>query len=807
MKKTTLALCVLWMLGMNSIAFKTILRAEDNPRLISAVLEGPSLKDRIQKTSMTFTRDSVACTFDGREVRKGTPRFQKIAIFNRPEYKLTSPYSNENIVALAYNDGFFWGAKPWTHNNNKNSLYRSLDANNWEPVATLKTGTITSLYVTGAGLLLIGTTWPGGVCIYDPNTGGFMRVLTMTSNIAFPKHWSWAEMNGVIYVGEYGNKNDPNNNARRIYQSFDGGWNWEVLYDPPPMKGYHVHKVLADPYRSYIYWSHGDEAGSQLFRSTDLGQTWDLISNVEQPTAGIARPEGAYFGADSGGAGIYRFLDGSENGEYVCTDLVKGYIWDMQDFNGVIYATSLNHLYWGPPSVIISKDGDHWGNLFQWQTGMSGLERFASKVDDIIYAVMEEEVSNVTTMSFAAPIIRTSWGMVVEPPIENLLANPCYSSFEGCTQSSWYAYYDTAIEVTSDRAHSGNNSLKVSNTSNYSTMEIASPVVYGDFPAGTMVSATVQISGWNKNTGWIYMGIWDTTNRLMSSREYKRVGTGWSELTVYWRVPQNSRSLRMDIVTWSGTSETVFYIDSVTLAINQVPVSFQIGGQERAAEILSHSICFPNCWTDVFCWQPPYSPSAVDQTKVIKSWSVEDGNSWLQLVIDQASNFKLEEVKQESTKSLVSVPVPKFLPYSLIRFVIVQDSNQIRLHILGPEGWVSNSGRRTDIRPTCVFFGSTPGGANQAGGLYSNARVYNDGLTDSQIIHVIDEIAEQGWVVGDLDKDGDVTFSDLSELVRRWLNTDANNPNKGGAHADLNMDNRVDMEDLAVLAENWYWEK
>lgn len=438
----------------------------------------------------------------------------------------------------------------------------------------------------------------------------------------------------------------------------------------------------------------------------------------------------------------------------------------MQDLNGVIYATSLNHEHWGPPSVVISKDGVHWGNLYQWQTGISGLERFAGRVNDIIYAVMEEEVGDVATMFFATPIIRTSWGVVVESATENLLANPCDSSFEGCTKVSWSNFYYTAIKVSSDRAHSGNNSLKVSNTGNIATtMKIYSPVIHGDFPAGTMASATVQISGWNQNVTWIYVEIRDETNNLVSAQGLARTGTGWSKLPVYWRLPQNSTSLRVEIGTWSANSETVFYVDSVALTTNQVPLSFQIGGQERAAETLSHRVAFPSCWTDVFCWQPPYSPDMIYQTKVIKSWSVEDGSSWLQLVLDEARKFKLEEVNGGLTKTLASVPAPDFLPESLIRFAVVQDVNEVSLHVLCPQGWLLTSGSRTEVCPTKVFFGSTPGGTMQAGGIYSNARVYDASMTSEQIVQVINEIAEQGWLLGDLDGDGDVAFSDLFALL------------------------------------------
>lgn len=307
--KFPFAMLTLLAVGAGSLSHVSDLHAQSAPCLISAVLECPSLTDRIQKTRMTFTRDSAAYTTDGGEVGQGEPRFQKMAIFNRPEYTVIEPCSKESIIPLAYGNGNFFGGQPWIDISSGNCLYRSIDANSWEPIAELEAGTIKSVYITQAGLVLVGTRKPGAVWVWEGDKQTLSRVLTMLSYDAYAKHWSWAEMNGVIYVGEYGNKNVADN-ARRIYQSLDGGWNWELLYDPPPQPSYHVHKVLADPYRSHIYWSHGDKtAGSQLFRSNDGGQTWRLLSNVEQPTAGIVRPEGTYLGSDSGGVGIYREHD------------------------------------------------------------------------------------------------------------------------------------------------------------------------------------------------------------------------------------------------------------------------------------------------------------------------------------------------------------------------------------------------------------------------------------------------------------------------------------------------------------------
>jgi hypothetical protein len=804
MNKIILVTSALSICGAGFLNLSQVACAKDNPRLISAVLEGPTLGDRIQKTTTTFTRDSLAYTSNGRMVPPGKPRFEKLAIFNRPEYTITQPCAATNVVVLAYHDGYFWGAKPLYGNGIY--LYKSIDAIQWEPVAALEKGTITSLYVTEQGLLLVGTRFPGGVCIWDAGTGRLVRTLTMLSEDPFPKHWSWAEMNGVIYVGEYGYKYGSNN-ARRIYQSRDGGWNWEVLYDPPPADGYHVHKVLADPYRSHLYWSHGDNY-SELFRSVDGGESWQFLSRIEQPTAGISRPEGAYLGADSGEIGIYRFLGGSAEAEYVCNSLVDGYIWDMQEFNGVIYATSNYHQYTTPndvhATVLVSKDGEQWGNLYQWEPGTCGLERFACAENGVIYAVMEDKLNEVGTMIFPEPFVRTAWGATIGPAEDNLLADPSTSSFEGSEQCLWKAHGKVEMSIVSDNPHSGSNCLKVVNRGDsVCTMEVGSPTVVGNFPAGTVVGATFRLRGWN-NVKWPYVQINDRTNHISSPNYYKRTGSNWSEFRIYWRLPMNSNALSVEVGGLSATPGNVFYVDSVCITANCIPVSFQMGGEPRAAEVLRHNIDFPEHWTDIFCWQRPFgSKWPIDTPKVFKSWSAQGNNgAWLELSLDQQLCVNLQEVQEGSVEPLVSLSAPDFPPTTLIYFAVVQDSNEINLYVLASEGWSYGKGRRAKIQPNTIFFGSTPQGTMQAGGIYSNARIYDEAMSREQVISTIDEIAQGNWRPGDIDGDGKVGFLDLAKLVGGgW----ATNCNEGSVctNDDLNMDGVTNMEDFAILADSW----
>jgi hypothetical protein len=79
-------------------------------------------------------------------------------------------------------------------------------------------------------------------------------------------------------------------------------------------------------------------------------------------------------------------------------------------------------------------------------------------------------------------------------------------------------------------------------------------------------------------------------------------------------------------------------------------------------------------------------------------------------------------------------------------------------------------------------------------------------MTNDQIAQVIDEIAEQGWVFGDFNGDGNVSLPDLSRFAESWLETDCDKPD-WCTQGDVNMDGQVDTRDLAVIADNWFWKE
>lgn len=714
--------------------------------LISAVLEGPSLADRIQGTTMTFSRPSPASTDDGQEVDANTPRFRQLVILDRPDYTLSGAGSVNTIVPLAYCSGYFWGGTPWSSCIRTN-LYRSRNGRDWEAVTALgDPQRIRSIYVTQNNRMLVATYCPvntsGKIYVFDPNTQSLRRTLTMLTAGAWAEHWSWGELNGVLYVGEYGPKTLPDN-ARRIYQSFDGGDTWSVFVDRPPQNDYHVHKVLGDPYRSQLYWSHGDSSTHLLTRTSDGGQTWEDLSQKEQPTAGVARPDAVYFGSDSGGLGIYRFVAGAAEPEPCCSDPLVGETWDMQDINGVIYVTSYASYDTLPPCVAVSRDGVHWGVLYQWPVGTTGVERFAGLGNGTIQTTFTVNgLLNAAPLSFPEPVVRTSWGVQVDRPVVNLLSNPSVSSFENCGTPPWSGISGSHLDCTTERAHSGAQSLKVTNTTGGPTLEAVSPTITGNFPSGSYVTATLRTSGWGPSAR-IWADVFDMTNGLRSSRDNRLPTGGWQRHTPSLRLTQNSQALRIEVGNdWPSPLGDCFYIDSVTLAVQDPPLGFQMGGEPRAGETLWHRIPFPDEWTDLFCWQTPNANTLpLSQSAVLKAWSTEDGSAWLQLVVDTAEHFLLQEVVSGQTHTLVALPNVDFLPSSLNRFAVVRTATSTSLYDLGPGGLVGATGGAISIQPQRVYFGSTPQGTQQAGGLYSNARVYSTGLQSDEIAQAFKAIA------------------------------------------------------------------
>jgi hypothetical protein len=478
----------------------------------------------------------------------------------------------------------------------------------------------------------------------------------------------------------------------------------------------------------------------------------------------------------------------------------------MREFDNVIYATSNYHQYTTPngvhPNVLVSKDGDQWGDLYQWEPGNCGIERFAYAKNGLVYAVMEEGLNEVATMIFPEPSVRTSWGALIGPAEENLLAEASTSSFENCQQCPWIARSKVDMSIVSDSPHSGSNCLKVINRGKPgSTMEIGSPIVTGNFPAGTVVGATVRLRGWN-NVKWPYVRISDRTNGWSSPSFFKRTGTNWSEFRIYWRLANDSKALSVQAGGYTAGDGDVFYVDSVSLTVNCVPMSFQMGGEPRAAEILRHNIDFPERWTDIFFWQRSCgSQWPLDGPKVFKSWSGQDNAIWLELALDQQHHINLQEVQEGAVEPLVSLVMPDFPPSALVRFAVVQDSNDIGLYVLTAEGWSYGEGRRAKVQPDTVFFGSTPHGTMQAGGLYSNSRVYDAAMTLDEITGVVDGIAKGDWVAGDLDKNGKVGLSDLAVFAGHWLD-ECSSPD-WCQDADIDMSETVDFVDLAYFAQEW----
>lgn len=717
-------------------------------RLISSVLEGADLFDTVQGRWMVFERASPACTRDGVRVEADEPIFERMALVARKWMRVLGEPSSETIVPLAWYGGYLWGGRPWSSTCSAPQwVYRSGDGITWEPVAPTLGGRVKSMYVSSFGDLFVatgcgsGSSVPGRVFRWNPDTESFDLVLTMLSSGAFAKHWSWTEANGILYVAEYGNKNLPDN-ARRLYRSLDGGATWELVYDPPPAESYHVHRIVADAARGHLYYSHGDEADfDKLMRSSDGGFTWESLSDVHQPTAGLARPEGVYFGADAVHVGIYRFPGGTDVPEWVCTRPVLGYVWDLRQIGSTLYAAVNDHELNNPPALLASADGTTWGVVYQWPIGTSGPERFVEAlVGGRIYAVFESEVEKAAPLVFAAPVVRSGWGIRVDPPMVNLLATACDSSFEGCGGVPWQPSAGTQAEVSAQGSHSGAESLHVWREGSTGTLRVRSPVVPGDFPAGTWIAGSVEVNGWS-NIDLVQLRIRDTTNGVTSINAVTRPVGSWRALSTTMALGRYSSGLQLEVYAYGVPAGEDLWIDSATISLGGgEPVYFHMGGQARAPARLWVNVDVPGEeWTDVFFWEydnVELFPRA--DRGVIKAWSDRGDSRWLEVALTPSREFELARVVDGQREVLAVADGPLIVPGSLLGVAVACAREHTTLYVDTPAGRLEAVGPAAGFRPRRVWFGSTPAGGEHSGGLFGPARMYDRRLLGSEIAEALE---------------------------------------------------------------------
>lgn len=102
-----------------------------------------------------------------------------------------------------------------------------------------------------------------------------------------------------------------------IYRSVDGGQNWTSLApNLPSGAGFASYPLVIDA-TTHLLGTNSD-VGSGIFRSTDEGQTWELVIDVPVSSAPILDGDNIYWLVANGG-GIVMSADGGESFEFTGT--------------------------------------------------------------------------------------------------------------------------------------------------------------------------------------------------------------------------------------------------------------------------------------------------------------------------------------------------------------------------------------------------------------------------------------------------------------------------------------------------------
>lgn len=94
----------------------------------------------------------------------------------------------------------------------------------------------------------------GRVYVYDSSTHEWNKS-TIVLNCRNPMYNGLLNLEGVLYLGEYGN---PSGIGKRILRSIDSGYNWACVYQFTPDEIRHIHCLAWDEYEKKIWIFTGD---------------------------------------------------------------------------------------------------------------------------------------------------------------------------------------------------------------------------------------------------------------------------------------------------------------------------------------------------------------------------------------------------------------------------------------------------------------------------------------------------------------------------------------------------------------------
>ncbi len=788
------------------------------PLLSDLPLDG-ELFDRVGQVNAQFERPSVAFKRNGESVNADTPRFETIAIASGYEWSAVT--RSDVLYPIAVLRGKLWATNGW-------NIAVSEDGETFEErfVFPETLHYRASAFETPAGSLLVATGWyQRGVCTVwrsDDEGRTFEPVLTVQTG--YLVHFSHSNLYDYIFLAEYGPL--TGDNARRIYRSTDDGRTWEVVYDPPPELNYHNHQPIGDEWSNHVYVAFGDHRKG-ILASNDFGDTWYQLHDHYAPTAGIARPDGVYWGLEGTPPGaVVRFdpragqwshrlrLNSGYIEQYARTRVP--WVWSMIDHAGIIYAPFARE----GNEMRLSADGENWA--FGW--GMprtdAGVFHLAGVYQGWAYGLYGRGLlpsfapEEHQWFRFRIGDVATIGALRIEPPASNRLADEARSSFEE-DESGWVAQGDAILFRDNFRPYHGQSCIRVIDPNRSAAMRILTPAAEEPFPADSWVYARIALRG-DETTFKVYL-------LDEESAEY-----GWSTVTMpsddwytvkcrmFVRHPNNR--VRMVI---EANAESDFAVDYWFDALEYTTVedgrTWQPGGVDRAAESLRVPIEFSQRWSDFICFTPEFSTEDVYPGPLtIKSW-VQDFQNFARLVVDpREATISVLETLDGIERRVVQTPPIEFWADWTMRIGVISAETETRLHVrIGTEHYEA-IGEKLELLPRELQIGSSPLGNDQAPGLYALSRTYAGELSRVEALgelHFLPQARTGRIQRGDANCDQQVDFLDLDLFVFAFMDQRSGRDgylstsqaaacwSARSGWGDVNEDGQIDFEDLTLFVD------
>ena len=283
-----------------------------------------------------------------------------------PKYDILEPF----IKVMAADEEYLWAAGG-TEDEFMKILYKSKDhGDTWSIVHIFKK-TIEGIHINPNNNIFVSISnerrsqdAKGEIWRSTTNGAYFTKVLELESGVA--TNWNFAsDREGYVFISEYGNKIEDN--ARKIYRSKNNGKDFEIVYNPEAIKGYHNHIINIDNRNpNIIYQSVGDDE-KFILMSKDRGNSWSSIIEGYHPTSMIQIDNTILWGLDNyPTSGIIRYDLNTEKLDYsiITPKPFGGSIYDMINVDGILYAGMMSYDYdkWDG-TIFTSKDkGLTWNN-------------------------------------------------------------------------------------------------------------------------------------------------------------------------------------------------------------------------------------------------------------------------------------------------------------------------------------------------------------------------------------------------------------------------------------------------------------